>query len=304
MYYHLSNGKILRLSVDDPLPRSGLIGVLTPAQAHDSCPFFELSESSVEHAMHVRTAGLESHEHLDILFVPRFHNSTQTQDSLLRIFLSERTLLFVVQNTQQITQIIDRIATDGEPDISFSKLLCDYFETQAEVHYDYLSHIEEGIAALEETVTSGRERKSYLNAIAVLRQKQLALKRYFEQLLDLFAGIEANENDLFTERSLQRFHLLAGKTDRLYHSVLNLRDYITQLREAYQAQADLSLNAIMKLFTVITAIFLPLTLLVGWYGMNFQMPEYSYRYAYPVFIAVSLAIIGGLVFYFKKHRWF
>jgi magnesium transporter len=47
---------------------------------------------------------------------------------------------------------------------------------------------------------------------------------------------------------------------------LNLRDYVTQVREAYQAELDISLNNIMKIFTVITAFFSPLTLLVGWYA--------------------------------------
>ena len=62
------------------------------------------------------------------------------------------------------------------------------------------------------------------------------------------------------------------------HSVLNLRDYLSQVREAYQSQIDINLNNVMKIFTVITAIFLPLSLIAGWYGMNFNMPEYQSPY--------------------------
>ena len=61
----------------------------------------------------------------------------------------------------------------------------------------------------------------------------------------------------------------------------------------------------MKLLTIVTTIFLPLSLIVGWYGMNFQgMPELSWAYGYPAVIAVSVLIAVCLVIYFKKKRWF
>ena len=59
----------------------------------------------------------------------------------------------------------------------------------------------------------------------------------------------------------------------------------------------------MKVFTVVTAIFLPLTLLAGWYGMNFDMPEFKSVYGYPVVIAVSAAIVLFLILIFKKKKW-
>ena len=77
------------------------------------------------------------------------------------------------------------------------------------------------------------------------------------------------------------------------------------MREAYQAQIDIEQNNIMKLFTLITAIFLPLTLMVGWYGMNFKyMYELDSIYGYPVFIVVSFIVCVLLILYFKKKRWF
>ena len=60
----------------------------------------------------------------------------------------------------------------------------------------------------------------------------------------------------------------------------------------------------MKIFTVVTAVFLPLTLLVGWYGMNFSsMPELHWKYGYPAVALVSVGIVAGLVVYFKKKKW-
>ena len=77
------------------------------------------------------------------------------------------------------------------------------------------------------------------------------------------------------------------------------------MRDAYQAQIDIEQNNLMRIFTVITAVFLPLTLMVGWYGMNFKyMPELEWQYSYPVFIVVSVLVCIVLLIIFKKKKWF
>lgn len=91
----------------------------------------------------------------------------------------------------------------------------------------------------------------------------------------------------------------------MYKTVINLRDYVSQVREAYQAQIDIGLNKIMKVFTVISAVFLPLTFLVGWYGMNFEsMPEFSWKYGYIFAIGLTLLIIVVCLVIFKRKKWF
>ena len=64
------------------------------------------------------------------------------------------------------------------------------------------------------------------------------------------------------------------------------------MQSLFQAEIDIRQNRIMKILTVVTTIFLPLSLLVGWYGMNFAgMPELTWRYGYPAVIVVSLVIV-------------
>ena len=93
--------------------------------------------------------------------------------------------------------------------------------------------------------------------------------------------------------------------DRIDRLNRMLREYASQISSEYQAQVDFQQNRVMKLLTIVTTIFLPLSLIVGWYGMNFQgMPELSWAYGYPAVIAVSVLIAVCLVIYFKKKRWF
>ena len=73
----------------------------------------------------------------------------------------------------------------------------------------------------------------------------------------------------------------------------------------FQAEIDIRQNRIMKILTIVTTIFLPLSLLVGWYGMNFVgMPELTWKYGYPVVIAASVVVvIVSLLVCKKKKFW-
>ena len=156
---------------------------------------------------------------------------------------------------------------------------------------------------MEELLITSKVR-NYIPEIMDLRKKLLAYQRYYDQLSAISSAIEENENDLLTEKELRYFRMFTNRTNRLVGGVQNLQNYVSQLREAYQTQVDINQNKVMKLFTVITAIFLPLTLIVGWYGMNFDMPEYRWVYGYPMVIIVTVVVLIASVMYFKKNKWF
>ena len=98
--------------------------------------------------------------------------------------------------------------------------------------------------------------------------------------------------------------MLYRRTERRFQNVLNLRESVTQVRESYEAEVDISLNTTMKIFTVVTTIFLPLTLIVGWYGMNFDMPEYDWKHGYFFVTVISVVFILTGVLFFRKKKWF
>jgi len=132
----------------------------------------------------------------------------------------------------------------------------------------------------------------------------MGYKRYYDRLLSATEAIVENVNGLLSKKEMRYFQIITDRNRRLLESLRFLQDYLSQIREAYQTQVDINLNSIMKLSTVITTIFLPLTLVAGWYGMNFDMPEYHLSFGYPMVIVGSLVLSLLIIIYFKKHKWF
>ena len=72
----------------------------------------------------------------------------------------------------------------------------------------------------------------------------------------------------------------------------------------YLSSVSNKMNDIMKVLTIISTVFIPLSFLAGFYGMNFQyMPEFSNPIAYPFLIIVMIIISCGMLFYFRKRKW-
>ena len=159
-----------------------------------------------------------------------------------------------------------------------------------------LDSMEQSIIDGDESLPSGR-----LNDI---RSDIRYLRIHYEQLMDLAAELEENENGFFKLENLRYFRLFINRAERLHEESMSLRDYTMQLRDLYKAHLDLKQNRIMTVLTVVTTIFMPLTLIVGWYGMNFRyMPELEWRWGYPVTIIVSIVIVVLSLLFFKKKKW-
>jgi len=127
---------------------------------------------------------------------------------------------------------------------------------------------------------------------------------HYEQIIDMTQELEENENGFFNEDNLRYIHLFMNLMARRYDSAVSLREHTMQVRDLYNAQLEVRQNRTMTLLTVITTIFMPLTLIAGWYGMNFRyMPELGWRIGYPLVIVISIAIVVFCLIIFKKKRW-
>jgi magnesium transporter len=186
---------------------------------------------------------------------------------------------------------------------SLERFLYDLLETIIAQDLSLLESVEKRLNAIEEAILRG-EVETYPQELNDIRGDLLDLRVHYEQLIDLGQELEENENGFFRDENLRYFRLFTERVMRLQDMVTGQREYVVQLRDLIQAQMDVKQNRIMTLLTVITSIFLPLTLIAGWYGMNFRyMPELNWKWGYPAVILVSVAIVIGCIRYFRKKKW-
>ena len=137
-----------------------------------------------------------------------------------------------------------------------------------------------------------------------IRSDVRKLLMHYDQLIDLAQEFEENENEFFDQENIRYFRLFLSRMDRLTATATSLKDYTLQINDLNKAHLELKQNHIMTILTVVTTIFMPLTLITGWYGMNFRyMQELESIYAYPMVFGTCILIIIGSLAYFKKKKW-
>ncbi len=183
------------------------------------------------------------------------------------------------------------------------RFLYDLLELTISQDLNLLERSELKLNRIEEAILRG-EVEHYPQEMNDIRGDLLDLRVHYAQMIDLGQELEENENGFFREENLRYFHMFTERVMRLQEQVNGQREYVMQLRDLMQSQMEVRQNRIMTVLTVITSIFLPLTLIAGWYGMNFKyMPELEWRYSYPVVIAVSIVIVIASLAWFKRKKW-
>lgn len=169
-------------------------------------------------------------------------------------------------------------------------------------HTDMIEQMETRLATMDEQVLENHM-KDFNTQIRSFRNEILFLTHYYEQFMDVCEELLQDENGFFQTEELHHLRIMSDRIQRLDSNVRLLKDYMVQVQNSYQAQVDMNLNHIMYFFTVITTIFLPLTLIVGWYGMNFKnMPELNWRFGYPLVILLSIITVVLCILFFKKNK--
>ena len=142
------------------------------------------------------------------------------------------------------------------------------------------------------------------NRVNEIRSEIRDLRVHYEQLLDFSQELEENENSFFKHENLRYFRLFSNRIERLRDTTVAIGDHAAQIRDIYKSQLDIKQNRIMTVLTIVTTVFMPLTLIAGWYGMNFNfMPELDSQWGYPVVIIASVVIVAGSLLFFKKKKW-
>lgn len=188
--------------------------------------------------------------------------------------------------------------------LSQERLIFNFLERFIDEDSSLLADIEADISAHEDKINERNLDKDFNYQITEIRKKLILLDNYYQQFIAVGEELEENALDIFKEENLHYFRIFSNRASRLSSNTRMLQEYSIHVRESYHAQLDNDMNKTMKLFTVVTTIFLPLTLIVGWYGMNFTtMPELTWRFGYLYVILLSIIIAIICYLFFKKKKF-
>lgn len=249
----------------------------------------------------LQTHSFESFEKFNLFAFEWYDvNSDVTQTSRVLIYTDKNDLFIFCQNQRVYIHMKEIFLQD----VDNEKALYHFFVNLMKNDATYFEEYEKEITEAEDNTLSG-SMKGELDKVISFHKELLRLKKYYEQLDIILDNLTANDNDMLSEKGERLMNIIQNRVHRYQSNVLNLRDYVTQMRESYQAQIDIQQNELMKIFTIITSIFLPLTLIVGWYGMNFtNMPELTWKYGYISVIFFSIMVSIFMIIYFKRKNWF
>jgi magnesium transporter len=174
-------------------------------------------------------------------------------------------------------------------------------------NYGYtLEHIRQNIVDLEGSLLSKKWRKTDITKDVLHLKKELnTLRGHIAPLRDILTKIKSETAHFFHKSSIAYLNDIQDQSNYLIHNFENFREMLKDLMDLYNSKTSNELNHIMKTLTIISALFIPLTFVAGWYGMNFDyMPELAWEYSYPTLTAVMLITFVLMFIYMKNKRWF
>lgn len=213
--------------------------------------------------------------------------------------------LFLLGDEKELDGLIAQVSDRGKcEEYTLERFFYDFLVNLLQRDLRFLEGIEGEIADIEEEVLKSKTR--YFNSHMLRIKKQIGkFYHYYHQLIEVGQELMGNDAGLFAEEELSLFNMYSERVERLADETQSLREYAMQVQEVYQSEIEIRQNAVMKVLTIVTTIFLPLSLIAGWYGMNFDyMPELKMRYGYPVVIGVSvMVVLVCLVIFKRKNFW-
>ncbi|MDW8365828.1 MAG: magnesium/cobalt transporter CorA [Abditibacteriales bacterium] len=171
-------------------------------------------------------------------------------------------------------------------------------------YFQTLERLDEEIDELEDQIMTAPTRET-LNRIFLLKRQLVHLRRVAGPQREIFAMLNNREFPYIKERTLVYFRDVHDHLIRVYELIDSMRELLSSALDAYLSQRSNQLNEVMKILTMLTTIFMPMTLISSIYGMNFaHMPELKWTWGYPFALGLMVTVGVLLLVLFKWRKWF
>ena len=172
-----------------------------------------------------------------------------------------------------------------------------------ENYYNVLDNLGEQIDEIETSIRTDTS-DGIFHRIQTIKKELIYLHKALYPLRDALGKVLKDESDFIQEENVPYYSDVYDHVIHLIDSLDTYRDLTASLTDQYHNIQNSKLNDVIRVLTIISTIFMPLTFIVGVYGMNFKyLPELEWRHGYATVWAVMIAIALGMVGYFRYKRW-
>jgi magnesium transporter len=206
---------------------------------------------------------------------------------------------------KRLKQAVSRLRTRSSDYLAYALV-----DTVVDAAFPVLEHYGERIEDLEEALL-GEAAKTTLSRIHHLRRELLLLRRALWPQRNVLSDLLQEELATITEETRTYLHDCYDHTVQIIDLLESYREMTSNLLDVYLSSVSNRLNESMRLLTIIATVFIPLTFVVGLYGMNFAaesdspwaMPELRAAYGYPILWLVMIAMVAGMLWLFRRKHW-
>lgn len=171
-------------------------------------------------------------------------------------------------------------------------------------YYVVLDNIGEQIEEIEEGIHSNSTEHAF-KKIQSIKKELIYLRKAVYPLREALSKLVKGETSFVEEENIRYFSDVYDHTVHLIDSLDTYKDLTSSLMDIHINTMNTKMNEVMKLLTIITTIFIPLSFIAGIYGMNFKyMPELTHQYGYPAVLIAMGVVMVGMIYFFKRRKWF
>lgn len=172
-------------------------------------------------------------------------------------------------------------------------------------YFEYVYHIEDEVFSFEDRHVNDATDNKLMEDVFQIRSLIIKLKRVTVPMQELIQHVKDETSFIKTKKQKMYIHHIEDHIIKQMHIIKSAQEMTGDIRDNYDSLNSYRLNNVMKILTLVSVIFLPLTLITGIYGMNFRnMPELQWDFGYFAVLAVMLFISVILIIYFKFKKWF
>jgi magnesium transporter len=223
------------------------------------------------------------------------------------VFLGENYLVTIHDNPRQSIEKLWQPDLHQRSGLAFgpAMLLYELLDKQLDSYIPIIDSFEHELEKLGDDIfRSEEDERVLLNRLLTAKSSALRLERILTPQRELLGRLSTGDYRVLPTQVRMYFRDLYDHLSRLSNLAASMRDLASSTIETHLALVNNRMNSVMKVLTMVSTIFIPMSFVVGVYGMNFHyMPELTWPWAYPVLWVILLSIGGGMLFVFWRRKW-